>query len=157
MERKFKIISIIFILFFMRFGISEKHFKTPVFWGQILPQGWGFFTINPYYSNLNHYIYNREFEYIDLSSSSYKLIYGLKRDNRRKSLAFNHVFKDPVLWRKHIKFNDSTFNYEEGKIIDFKNSDSNLDKGLYLTTKNEILNINNTNKPRKAIFYYRIK
>jgi len=162
MSLHFKIPSIVLILLLLRFGDNIWYNEEPRIWTEILPQGWAFFTLNPLYANLYHYqIVNGKLILIELNSSSKNMLFGLRRDNRRKSLAFNYVFKSPVRWKVY----DGVFSQEElqnglnrKEIINFSKSDSFLKSGLYVTLKKETLLFKKNNrKPKKANYYFEVK
>ena len=158
MSKLYRTISVLVILLVLRFGEDKDSFIVPQAWSQILPQGWGFFTINPYYSRLHHFKISddkSDYHLIDLSSSSFEMLFGLNRSNRRKSLAFNYIYKSPVTWSSDLNFN----NYENLESIRFSDYDCYLDEGIYFTIKEETIDIHKTRliRPRKAMYMYEIK
>lgn len=157
-NKVYKIFSVLVILFVLRFGEGKDSFIVSQAWNQILPQGWGFFTINPYYSRLHHFKISddkSDYHLIDLSSSSFEMLFGLNRSNRRKSLAFNYIYKSPVTWSSDLNFN----NYENLESIRFSDYDCYLGEGIYFTIKEETINIYKIGliRPRKAMYMYEIK
>lgn len=158
MSRLYKIFSVLVILLVLRFGQDKDSFVVPRAWSQILPQGWGFFTINPYYSRLYHYKIsseNKSYHLIDLSSSSFEMLFGLNRSNRRKSLAFNYIYKSPVTWSSDLNFN----NYKSLESIRFTDYDCYLEEGVYFTIKEETISFHKIGliKPRRAVYMYEVK
>ena len=153
---------IVVLLWGFKFGDSGYKIKTLDFFDILLFQSWGFFTNDPMYSNLYHYKVERDkIVYMPTNTSSINALFGIKRDIKRRNEAFNFVYKTLVHWEiKNYKNKEEILNDIKSRDkIDFRESRSKLEKGIYLTKKIETLKFSkiDNEQPRQAIYIFEVK
>lgn len=101
----------------------------------IIPEGWGFFTKSPV-ENKRLYVFDSNFEQLDLCNSSLNTMLGVSRKNRiinaKFALIADHLVKDSTRWLQCPKdFVNNISQLQADTPIKIKVDYHDIPKGIY--------------------------
>ena len=154
---------IVFVLLTSYNNENGFHFNDKtVLLKSAMPQGWAFFTRNARENQISIYkIENNDLIYLNESSSlNPRLIFGLKRTNRRISLAMGTIINKPIKWKPFSNKNNLLIDkqFDQFKII--RQDDSQFKEGKYVLISEERIPwawAKNFKTPKKSYYKFIIE